>query len=81
MSLSESELMQAALKPFVQERRRAVLQERLEIMARYEINSLEELRQMLTNGYIPEHPGWEDFVILENLEARLEELDAYLEDI
>ena len=81
MGLSESELVQQALKNFVHEKRREVLQVRLEILARYHVNSVAELEKRIAEGQAAEHPGWEDLITVENLDARLEELDAYLRDL
>jgi hypothetical protein len=30
---------------------------------------------------VPEHPAWEDLIVAENLTTRLEELNAYLDDL
>ncbi|MCX9081088.1 MAG: hypothetical protein OIN83_02705 [Candidatus Methanoperedens sp.] len=44
------------------------MKDRLEIMSRYKVSSFEEFEKGLEEGKIPEHPGWEDMIILENLE-------------
>lgn len=81
MGLSESELMHRALTTFLQEQRRAVLQTRLELLARYGAKSVVELVAKIEAALVPEHPAWEDLIVAENLDARLEELDAYLRDL
>ncbi|MEZ4869932.1 MAG: hypothetical protein R3C14_51875 [Caldilineaceae bacterium] len=81
LGLSEAELMNRALAAFLQEQRRAVLQSRWEILARYDVQTLEELEEKIATAAIPEHPGWEDLIVAENLGARLEELDAYLRNL
>ncbi|MCB0110904.1 MAG: hypothetical protein KDE53_33520 [Caldilineaceae bacterium] len=78
MGLSESELMDRALAAFLQEQRRTVLQARLELLARYEVKTVEELSTKIEEALVPEHPAWEELIVAENLDARLEELDAYL---
>lgn len=81
MGLSEPELMQRALTAFLQEQRRAVLQTRLELLARYSAKTVDELADKIEEGLVPEHPAWEDLIVAENLDARLEELDAYLRNL
>jgi len=77
LGMSEPELMQRALKTFLQEQRREVLQTRLEILARYGVSNAVELEARISESTAPEHPGWEDLIVVDNLDARLEELDAY----
>jgi hypothetical protein len=81
LGLSETELMQKALRSFLLEQRRAVLAARLEILARYRAADLAELEQKIADGTVVEHPGWEDLITAENLGARLEDLDVYLRDL
>lgn len=78
LGISESELMQEALRRYVREKRREILQERLEILARYQVDSLQQLESQIASGETAEHPAWEDLITIETLEARLEELDGYL---
>jgi hypothetical protein len=81
LGLSEDELMEQALRRFLFEKRREVLQERLEIMARYQVNSIQELEQRIATGQTAEHPGWEDLITVENLETSLEEIDGHLRNL
>lgn len=77
-NLSESELYRQALASFLRERKRQLLQARLEILARYGAQSVANLQSMLAEGSVVEHPAWEDLIVAENLTASLEELDAHL---
>jgi len=43
--------------------------ERLDILARYSVNSPDSLEIKIKNGEVAEHPAWEDLILLENLEA------------
>jgi len=78
LGLSESELSRQALVSFLRERKRQALQLFLDILARYGADSLADLESRIARGIIVEHPAWEDLIVAENLTARLEELDAYL---
>ena len=81
LGLSESSLFQQALVSFLREQKRQVLQHRLDILARYGADSLADLEARIAQGMVAEHPAWEDLIVAENLTARLEELDAYLDDV
>lgn len=79
--LTEAELMAQALQRFLLEKRREVMQERLEMLARYNVQTGEELEAAIGRGAVPEHPAWEDLITIENLEAALAELDEHLRDL
>ena len=79
LGLSESELSRQALVSFLREQKRRALQLRLDILARYGADSLADLESRIARGMVVEHPAWEDLIVAENLTARLEELDAYLD--
>jgi hypothetical protein len=81
LGLSETELLNQAIRSLLQDKRRAVLQTRLEILSRYQVNTLAELEEGIRQGGIPEHPAWEDLITVENLEVRLEELDEYIRNL
>lgn len=81
LGLTESELLRQALVSFLHEQKRQVLQHRLNILGRYGADSFQDLESRIVQGVVAEHPAWEDLIVAENLTARLEELDAYLDDI
>lgn len=50
------------------ERRLALIEAEIaEILARYGVQSLGELESGIRSGRIPEHPAWEDLIVLERL--------------
>lgn len=79
--LTEAELMEQALRHFLLGKRREAMQERLELLARYGVDSLSVLEQRIADGTVVEHPAWEDLIVVENLEAALEELDEHLQNL
>lgn len=81
LGLTESELFRQALMSFLIEKKRQTLQLKLEILARYGADSLTNLESRIEQGLVAEHPAWEDLIVAENLDARLRELDDYLEDL
>ena len=52
----------------------ACIRDRLEIFSKYKISSIEEFENKVNGGSIPEHPGWEDLIIVENLENTISKL-------
>ncbi len=78
LGMTEDELMEQAIRRFLFEKRREILQERLEILARYHVETLKELESRIASGQTAEHPAWEDLITLENLDASLEEMGAQL---
>jgi len=38
-----------------------------ELLIKYKVNSLSELEVKIKKGQVPEHPAWEDLIILEEL--------------
>jgi len=81
LGLTEQELHQQALESFLHDKKREVLRHRLDILARYNAESVEDLESRIDQGVVAEHPAWEDLIVAENLKARLEELDAHLHDL
>ena len=79
--LTEDELMEQALRRFLLEERRELLQERLGILVRYQVETIQQLEGLITAGEVVEHPGWEDLITVENLEASLEEIDEHLRNL
>jgi hypothetical protein len=81
LGLTERELFEQAVESLLRDRKREVLQHRLDILARYGASSVPDLESKIAQGAVPEHPAWEDLIVAENLAARLEELDAYLDHL
>lgn len=59
----------------IKEKKRELQLEKLEILARYGIQTVKDLKAKIATGAVPEHPGWEDFIELENIEAEIGELE------
>ncbi|MBX7234747.1 MAG: hypothetical protein K1X65_10205 [Caldilineales bacterium] len=81
LQLSESDLWREALASLLREKKRQILQLRLEILSRYGVGSIEELETAIELGEVGEHPTWEDLIVAENLGLRLEEIDVHLADL
>jgi hypothetical protein len=59
----------------IQEKKRNFQIERLEILARYEAATVEELENRIREGTVPEHPAWEDLIEIKNIEAEIREIN------
>ncbi len=79
--LSEGELFRQAFISLLHEKKRQVLGLKLEYLARYGAQTPDELETKIAEGTVAEHPAWEDLIAAENLNARIEEIDVYLNDL
>lgn len=59
----------------IKEKKRNFQIERLEILAMYEVATVEELELKIKEGTVPEHPAWEDLLEIKNIEAEMIEID------
>ena len=62
----------SGLLALLQEKRRKIMTDRLEIFSRYDVVVHEGLEKKIKDGAIPGHPAWEDLILLEN--CRLQSL-------
>ena len=74
-SKSPSEFIKLGSTLAIKERMRALQIERFEILARYDVSSLEKLKIKIEENEVPEHPGWEDLIELENIEDEIKEIE------
>jgi hypothetical protein len=77
--ISIEELTTSGIIAFLREKRRKIMLERLDILARYNINDKEQLENKIKEGDIAEHPTWEDLILLENLEEAINLIDEDIE--
>ena len=81
LGLAEDELLRQALENLLRQRKREVMQERLDILARYSAETVQDLEFKITQGVVAEHPAWEDLITVENLDTRQREFDGYLGEL
>jgi hypothetical protein len=74
-SASSTEFIKFGSTLAVQEKKRNLQIERLEILARYNVLTPMELKKKIEDGNISEHPAWEDFIELKNIDAEIQEID------
>ncbi|HLG28823.1 MAG TPA: hypothetical protein VI387_01315 [Candidatus Brocadiales bacterium] len=73
--ISIDELTLSGFLSFLREKRRRVMLDRLDVLTRYGVASIEELEKKVKDGAISEHPAWEDLILLENLESAITAID------
>ncbi|MBN2488107.1 MAG: hypothetical protein JXA98_03675 [Methanosarcinaceae archaeon] len=81
LGINEDTLVHESIIEYLKSRIKACMADRLEVMSRYQISSLDEFESKVQDGTIPEHPGWEDLIILENLENTLNKLKMELSHV
>jgi hypothetical protein len=80
-NIDKDTLIIKGIQSFLREKKRGIMLERLGFLSRYRVASKGELEDKIKKGEIGEHPAWEDLILLENLEAELERIDGYLENL
>jgi len=75
-SVSPDEFIKAGATLTIQEKKRELQIERLEILARYEATTVDELREKIKEGSVPEHPAWEDLIEIKNIDDEIREIDS-----
>ncbi|MCZ7394067.1 MAG: hypothetical protein ABOK23_11025 [Candidatus Methanoperedens sp.] len=81
LGINEDVLIREGIIEFIKSRIKGCMRDRLEIISRYKISSLDEFEKKVREGSIPEHPGWEDLIILENLENTIKKLKKELSHV
>lgn len=79
--ISADDLTVAGLFAFLREKRNKIMMERLDILARYGLDSSKAMETKIKESSIPEHPAWEDLILVENLEATLALIDEDIQAI
>lgn len=74
-SMSKDDFIRLGSSLALKEKKKNLQMERLEILARYEVETVEELKQRIKDGSAPEHPAWEDLIEIKNLEAEISEIE------
>ncbi len=72
--VDKEKLIILSLIAYLNEKKRKYMEEKLEILKRYGVNSMKELEEKIRNGEVEEHPAWEDLITLENLEELIKEI-------
>ena len=74
LGINEETLIREGIIEHIEFRIKACMRDGLEIRSRYHVPSLDEFEKMMQNGSIPEHLGWRDLILLENVENSINKL-------
>jgi hypothetical protein len=74
LGVPQKELVRKGLEGLLQTQLRACSAEINEIKTKYNVKSLAELEKKVEKGTVEEHPGWEDLIVLENLQERIKNI-------
>ncbi len=80
-NLDTESLIVAGIQSFLRDKKKDILLEKLKLLSRYGATTQESLEKKIEDGEVEEHPAWEDLILVENLEAKLKQIDEYLEDL
>jgi len=75
VALPPEKVLHESLKAYLVNKKNVYMLERLDTLARYGVNSAEELENKIKIGSLPEHPVWEDLIDLHNIEAEIREIE------
>ena len=81
MNIPLHNLLRKGAVSVLKEKKRKYLNERLEILLRYEVITKEELKEKIVKGVVQEHPAWEDFIELKNIENEVKEIENDLRSV
>jgi hypothetical protein len=74
-SLSPEDFIKHGSTLTLREKKRDLQIERIEILARYEAETVNVLEDKIKKGSVPEHPAWEDLIEIKNIEAEIKEIE------
>ncbi len=78
LGISPERLEREAVEVWLKRRLALVEAEIAEILTKYGVRSAEELEEHVRRGKVPEHPAWEDLIILERLLEEKKKLSEVL---
>ena len=75
-SMSTDEFISLGTKLALKDKKKNFQIEKIEILARYSTEMVNELQQKIKEGTVPEHPAWEDLIEIQNIEAEIKEIEG-----
>ena len=74
LGVPPDELVRKGIEEFLESQLRICYAEINETKPRHDVKSAAELEKKIRKGSVAEHPGWEDLIVLENLEERAQKI-------
>jgi len=78
LSIPEDKLIKESLKVFLEKRLIEIKSEIFRITQKFNVSGIEELNKLAEEGKISEEEAYEDYFLLDNLEAEKEKLEKIL---
>ena len=78
LRIPADKLLLLSMQSYLREQKRVLMIERLEYLRRYGVSQGEEMKRKIENGEIPDHPAWEDFIEVSNVEEEIRRLSDAL---
>jgi len=79
LGVPPDELVRKGVEEYLEAQLRVCFAEIRELEVWYGVKSTDELEEKIRKGIVTEHPAWEDLIVLENLEERVEKIRKELE--
>jgi len=74
-SLSSEDFIKHGSTLTLREKKRNLQIERIEILARYETETVNDLEDKIKKGAVPEHPTWEALIEIKNIETEIRDIE------
>lgn len=81
LNVRSEEVLSEAILLWLRKKRDEILAEVKRVLDKYGASSPEDLEQKIARGDAPEHPAWEDLIIVENLVEKLKEIEEIMRDL
>ena len=78
LRIPADKLLLLSMQSYLREQKRVLMIECLEYLKRYGVSQAEEIKRKIENGEIPDHPAWEDFIEVSNVEEEIRRLSDAL---
>ncbi|MBI1923875.1 hypothetical protein HYR99_06455 [Candidatus Poribacteria bacterium] len=81
LSIPADKLLVLSMQSYLREQKRVLMIERLEYLRRYGVSQREDIKRKIENGDIPDHPAWEDFIEVSNVEEEIRRIEDALNNL
>ncbi len=76
--MKKEDLIKESLEAYLLEKKREYLREKFEILSKYNVSTVAELKKAIKAGKVAEHPAWEDLIEARNIDAEIKEIESDL---
>lgn len=64
------------IKACLKRKKRNLQIEKIEILARYEVDTAQAFEDKIKEGNVPEYPSWEDLIEIQNIDVETKEIES-----